>query len=178
MQQLCNLNSEGILISIIIPLFNIAKACDILRVNGPRGTFILRHTPDTDVVFLAKGTGIAPVKAVLGQLKHMPKELKPKSVKVFWGMQRSEDLYWNPCDVSDDLEFIPVLSRSDHTWSGARGYVQDVMMQKQADFENVQVYACGSDAMIRSSRAKIVFKNLKIKDFFSDAFVASGNERS
>ena len=71
-----------------------------------------------------------------------------------------------------------MLSRSDHTWSGARGYVQDVMMQKQADFENVQVYACGSDAMIRSSRAKIVFKNLKIKDFFSDAFVASGNERS
>lgn len=159
-------------------LFDGAQVGDLLRINGPRGSFMLRHTPDTHIIFLATGTGIAPIKAMIEHMENMPKELKPKSVKVYWGVRKQEDLYWNPCDVSDDLDFIPVLSRSDHTWSGERGYVQDVMMQKQADFENVQVYACGSDAMIRSSRAKIEFKNIKIKDFFSDAFVASGNERS
>ena len=115
---------------------------------------------------------------MLEQTENMPKELKPKSVKVFWGMRKPEDLYWNPRDVSDDLNFTPVLSRADKTWPGARGHVQDVMMQNQTNIENVQVYACGSDAMIHSSRAKAVANGLKTKNFFSDAFVVSGNDRS
>ena len=154
-------------------LFNRANIDDLLRIKGPRGTFILRHTPETDIVFLATGTGIAPVKAMLEQIKSLPKELKPKSVKVFWGMRKPEDLYWNPENVFTDLNFTPVLSQADKTWAGARGHVQDVMMQNSANIENVQIYACGSDEMIRSARVKTVANGLKIKNFFSDAFVVS-----
>ena len=159
-------------------LFDDAKVGDLLRINGPRGTFMLRHTPDTNIVFLATGTGIAPIKAMLEQIENMAEELKPKSVKVFWGMQKSEDLYWDPQNVFGDLNFTPVLSQSDRTWTGARGHVQDVMIENYANSENMQVYACGSDAMIRASRAKIVANGLAEKDFFSDAFVVSGNGRS
>ena len=159
-------------------LFGDAKVDDLLRINGPRGTFMLRHTPEADIVFLATGTGIAPIKAMLGQIANMPKELKPKSVKVFWGMRKSEDLYWNPQDVFGDLNFTPVLSQADKTWTGARGHVQDVMMENHTNIENIQVYACGSDAMIRSSREKLVDNGININNLFSDTFVASGNERN
>ena len=155
-------------------LFDSAKVGDLLRINGPRGTFLLRHTSDTDIVFLATGTGIAPIKAMLEQIKNMPQELKPKSVKVFWGMRNQEDLYFNPRDVFGDLNFTPVLSQENQTWTGAIGYVQDVMMQNQTNLGNTQIYACGSDTMIRSARAKTLGNGLNIKDFFADAFVESG----
>ena len=157
-------------------LFDKAKVGDLLRINGPRGTFILRYSTDNDIVFLATGTGIAPVKAMLERIDKIPEELKPKSVKVFWGMRSQEELYWDPQNLLGDLNFIPVLSRADEIWTGARGYVQDIMMKKHTKFENVQIYACGSEAMIRSSQAKAVANGLNIKSFFSDAFVVSGKE--
>ena len=155
-------------------LFNEAKVGDLLRINGPRGTFILRHTPNSDVVFLATGTGIAPIKAMLERIEEMPQALKPKSVKVFWGMRFRKELYWNPRDVFADLDYTPVLSQADEEWTGARGYVQDIMMQSQPDIKNIQIYACGSDAMIRSCRAQTIDYSLNINNFFADAFVVSG----
>ena len=158
-------------------LFDKAKVGDLLRINGPRGTFILRHAPDDDIVFLATGTGIAPIKAMLERIEKMPEELKPKSVKVFWGMRNREELYWDPRGLLSDINFKPVLSRADEFWAGARGHVQDVMLQNQTNIENVQIYACGSDAMIRSSQVKAEANGLSEKNFFSDAFVVSGKEQ-
>jgi len=155
-------------------LFDSAKVGDLLRINGPRGTFTLRHDPDSNIVFLATGTGIAPVKAMLERIEKMPKEFKPKSVKVIWGMRKLEELYWDPRDLFSDLDFTPVLSQADEAWAGARGHVQDIMIQNQTKVENAQIYACGSDAMIRSVKEKIVANGLNIKNFFSDAFVVSG----
>ena len=89
-------------------------------------------------------------------------------------MRNQEDLYFNPRDVFGDLNFTPVLSQENQTWTGAIGYVQDVMMQNQTNLGNTQIYACGSDTMIRSARAKTLGNGLNIKDFFADAFVESG----
>jgi CDP-4-dehydro-6-deoxyglucose reductase, E3 len=159
-------------------LFNNAKVDDLLRINGPRGTFILQSGPDTDIIFLATGTGIAPVKSMLEQIENMPKELKPNSVKVFWGMRYPQDLYWNPHNKFDNLNFIPVLSQANKMWTGAHGYVQDVMIKNMKNIENVQVYACGSDAMIRTSKSQLLNIGFNEVNFFSDAFVVSGVKRS
>ena len=158
--------------------FDEAKVNDLLRIHGPLGTFCLRHGPETTVVFLATGTGIAPVMAMLEELASLPEAERPDKVAVYWGGRSPLDLYCDPATHFDGAEVVTTLSRADGDWGGMRGYVQDhalALITRLGDPSNVQVYACGSDAMIRTSRAVMEVAGVPRHAFFSDAFVASNN---
>ncbi len=104
--------------------FQQAKINDLLRLNGPLGTFFLRQVAGLDLVFLATGTGIAPVKSMLEGMNALSVDEQPRSVTFYWGGREPQDLY---CDVSEfcgSARYVPVLSQADDTWSGARGYIQ------------------------------------------------------
>jgi CDP-4-dehydro-6-deoxyglucose reductase, E3 len=154
--------------------FGHARQNDLLRLNGPLGTFFLRKTAGLDLVFLATGTGIAPVKAMLGAIAYLPHEEQPRTVTVLWGGRRSEDFYLNMADIPLTFTFIPVQSRPCEGWDGARGYVQDALLNLGLNFRNTTVYACGSDAMIHGAKARLLKAGLPAKNFYSDAFVSSG----
>lgn len=153
--------------------FRHAKANDLLRLSGPLGTFFLRDTARSELIFLATGTGIAPVKAFLESIPDLPSDQKPKSVVVLWGGRSLSDIYLEVDKLPGNHKFIPVLSRPEKEWTGARGYVQNVLVSLEPDFNNARVYACGSDSMIRSARAVLLESGLSPKCFFSDAFVCS-----
>lgn len=153
--------------------FNQAKQNDLLHLNGPFGTFFLRDTANIDLIFLATGTGIAPIKAILGSMIAMPSNQYPKSVTVLWGGRTPKDLYWDTSTISLKHTFVPVLSRSDNNWTRAKGYVQDVLLDLNPDLNNSTVYACGSDLMINSARVRLIGAGLSPKRFYSDAFVCS-----
>ncbi len=155
--------------------FNRAKPNDLLRFNGPQGTFFLRETANVDLIFLATGTGIAPVKAMLGSMTHLLQNERPRSLLVLWGGRQLQDLYVNLADIPGSHSYIPVLSRPSSEWAGAAGYVQDVLLATKPDISNSVVYACGSDAMIQSAKARLMQAGLAEKCFFSDAFVSSGS---
>jgi CDP-4-dehydro-6-deoxyglucose reductase len=152
--------------------FEQAKANDLLRLRGPLGTFFLRGQAGKDLVLLATGTGIAPVKAVLEGMAGLADDVRPRSVVVYWGGRHREDLYWQPPE-QPGVRFAPVLSRADDTWSGACGHVQDVMLREHAYLADTLVYACGSDTMIHSAQAKLHLAGLPERQFHSDAFVCS-----
>jgi CDP-4-dehydro-6-deoxyglucose reductase len=154
--------------------FNQAKRNDLLRLNGPLGTFFLRETASIDLIFLATGTGIAPVKAMLESIIYRESDQRPRNVKVIWGGRHPQDLYMNVTDISGDHIYIPVLSRPSEDWAGAKGHVQDVLLNMAPDFANAVVYACGSDAMIHSAKIRLVEAGLPANRFYSDAFVSSG----
>jgi CDP-4-dehydro-6-deoxyglucose reductase len=153
--------------------FKQAKANDLLRFNGPLGTFFLRGLDQLHLVFLATGTGIAPVKAMLESLTHIAPEQAPQSVTVFWGGRTADDLYLDPQVIPAGHRFVPVLSRAAAGWAGARGYVQNAFLATQPDLACTAVYACGSDAMIRSAKASLLAAGLPDNRFFADAFVPS-----
>jgi CDP-4-dehydro-6-deoxyglucose reductase len=153
--------------------FQEAKANDLLRVRGPLGTFFLRDQTGKDLVLLATGTGIAPVKAILEGLDKVAANFQPRSVTVYWGWRNSEDFYWRPHELPR-VRFVPVLSRASADWIGARGHVQDVMLCDHHDhLPDTLVYACGSDVMIHSAQAKLCAAGLPNRQFHSDAFVCS-----
>jgi CDP-4-dehydro-6-deoxyglucose reductase len=153
--------------------FNHAKVNDLLRFNGPLGTFFLRSQNQLHLVFLATGTGMAPVKAMLESLTDASAESSPKSVTVFWGGRTAEDLYFDPKDIPGGHRFVPVLSRAAAGWTGVSGYVQKAFLAEQPDLANTVVYACGSDAMIRSAKISLLAAGLPVNRFFADAFVPS-----
>lgn len=154
-------------------LFKEAKINDLLRIEGPLGTFFYRKTNKTNIVFLATGTGIAPVKAILEQMDENDADLINKKIYLFFGGRTEEDLFWKPNFKNIKVNFVPVLSRSDKNWIGEKGYVQDAVLSKKIDIPDSVFYACGSEDMIKDSR-ELVMKNGLYEDaFYSDAFISS-----
>lgn len=154
--------------------FEQAKPNDLLRLNGPLGTFFLRKTAGRDLVFLATGTGIAPVKAMLESMAELPADQLPRSVHVLWGGRRTQDIYFDVTAPANlPLTYTPVLSREVPQWQGAIGYVQNIYLGARPVLDQVTVYACGSDAMIHSARTALTAAGLPERQFLSDAFVCS-----
>ncbi len=153
--------------------FEQVKINDLLRLCGPFGTFILNDVAGMDVVFLATGTGIAPVKAILESLPNRTSDDLPRSVTVYWGGRVAQDLYLDVAALPGNHRFIPTLSRADIAWAGERGYVQDAFRRHLTNIDNTVVYACGSDAMIHSARDALAELGLPTSRFHSDAFVCS-----
>lgn len=153
--------------------FERAQANDLIRIEGPFGTFFLRDEGPRDIVFLATGTGIAPVKALLEELAADPGRADRHRLSVFWGNREAENFVWDPVALGLDVGFHHLLSGPDGTWAGKRGYVQDAAINAGIDPEDTVVYACGSNAMIASARAALLALGLAPKRFFSDAFVSS-----
>lgn len=153
--------------------FKQAKVNDLLRLNGPLGTFFLRNLSQLDLVFLATGTGIAPVKAMLESLVGIAPEKAPKSVTVFWGGRTQADLYFDAQSIPAGHQFVPVLSRAGAGWIGVSGYVHNALLVSQPNLKSIVVYACGSAAMIHSAKASLMAAGLPETRFFADAFVPS-----
>lgn len=153
--------------------FERAKPGDLLRIEGPFGTFFLREDGPTDILFLATGTGIAPVKALLEELGSDPEQAARHRLRVFWGNREAESFCWDPAGLGLDVGFDRLLSGADADWNGARGYVQDAAIHQGFDADDTAVYACGSSAMIADARAAMLALGLPARRFFSDAFVSS-----
>jgi len=154
--------------------FNKAKENDLLRVEGPLGSFFLRETNKKNIIFLATGTGVAPVKSIIEDLENSDKDFSNKKVYIFVGARYEEDLFWSP-NLLKTLEiiYIPVLSRSKDDWVGKKGYVQNAVIDQNIDLTNSQVYACGSNEMIESAKIILTANALPENQFFSDAFICT-----
>ncbi len=153
--------------------FERAKPNDLLRIEGPFGTFFMRDEGPCDIVFIATGTGIAPVKALLEELAGDPVLAARHRLRVFWGNRAAESFCWDPVTLGLDVGFHQLLSGHDAGWGGKRGYVQDALRDDGVDPADTVVYACGSTAMIASARAMLSDLGLPARRFFSDAFVSS-----
>ncbi len=155
--------------------FNDAKPNDLLRLNGPLGTFFMRNTSGVDLIFLATGTGIAPIKSMLESLTNKANDQRPNSVTVLWGGREATDHYLDIKQIYTECDYIPVHSRPVADWTGAKGYVQDTLLKRTLYFSNCTVYACGSEAMIKSAKKQVLAAGLPPQRFYSDAFVSSEN---
>ena len=151
--------------------FKEAKINDLLRLEGPIGTFFLRDSSLKNIIFLATGTGIAPLKSILEGLDKSHEQYQNKNLWLIVGARYQDDLFWEPNLKNLNIKYIPVLSRQVNGWNGAKGYVQNIVLKQQIDLENTQVYACGSNDMINSAKDLFFKNNLKENNFFSDAFV-------
>lgn len=168
-------------------VFTEMKEKDILRFEGPFGSFFLRDTPslETPIIFLASGTGFAPVKSILEQAFHTKEHLALKNkIILYWGVRTKTELYM--ADLASkwqqqhgNFTFIPVLSDALPTdkWSGRKGLVHQAVLQDFDSLIDHQVYACGSPPMVKAAYADFTnLRNLPKEQFFSDIFSPSSGE--
>lgn len=158
-------------------VFTQMKEREILRFEGPLGTFFLREDSDKPIVLLATGTGFAPIKAIVEHAVH--KGLK-RPMTLYWGARRLSDIYKRELVEQWTREipgftFVPVLTREDQ-WTGRTGYVQDAVAQDLPDLSGHEVYACGSPAMVESAkRAFIANLGLPEDAYYADAFTTEAD---
>ncbi|MFC3456652.1 MULTISPECIES: CDP-6-deoxy-delta-3,4-glucoseen reductase [Massilia] len=161
-------------------VFGAMKERDILRFEGPLGTFFLREESDKPIVLLASGTGFAPVKALVEHLMHL-KSTRP--VRLYWGGRRPQDLYMDElCQAwtttLPDFQYIPVISDAlpEDNWTGRTGYVHAAVMQDIPDLSGYQVYACGAPVMVDAARSEYVAQcGLPADEFFADSFTTEAD---
>lgn len=152
--------------------FERAMPNDLLRFEGPFGTFFWRDDQVSSVIFLATGTGIAPVKAMLEELAARPVPYAG-TVKLFWGNRVQDSFCWSPGEIGLELVYTPLLSGPSKDWQGERGWVQNSARSNNPNMADVMVYACGSEQMIASARAVFTEGGLPERRFLADAFVIS-----
>ncbi|MBA4143349.1 MAG: CDP-6-deoxy-delta-3,4-glucoseen reductase [Nitrosospira sp.] len=155
---------------------------DILRFEGPFGTFFLREDSDKPIIFVAGGTGFAPVKSIVEHAFHV-ENLRGhgRQMVFYWGNRTRADLYlaelagrWQ--QEHDNFTFIPVLSEASpaDNWNGRTGLVHQTVMQDFDDLSGYHIYACGATAMVEAAHRDFTrLRGLAEEDFFSDAFTAS-----
>ncbi|WP_033394591.1 2Fe-2S iron-sulfur cluster-binding protein [Thiomicrorhabdus arctica] len=153
--------------------FDQAQVNDLLRIEGPKGTFFIRDAVKP-LVFLATGTGIAPIMSILTKIDQDSEFTQQHAIHLFWGNRYKEDFVWQPMFKNIEVSVEKVISKSDKDWGGETGYVQMIALEKLgAKLVVSDVYACGSNAMIQSSKQVFSDIGLPEKQFYSDAFVQS-----
>ena len=154
-------------------IFTQMKERDILRIKGPLGTFFLREDSDKPILFIASGTGYAPVKSIIEHALHVGIK---RPMHFYWGARKLADLYqlnlakqWE----THGIRFTPVLSEplaEDH-WQGKTGFVHQAVLEDYSDLSGHQVYACGGPVMIKAAHHDFTtLRGLPDEEFFSDAF--------
>jgi CDP-4-dehydro-6-deoxyglucose reductase len=158
-------------------VFGEMKEKEILRVEGPLGSFFLREDSDAPIVLLASGTGFAPIKAIV---EHMRAKGIVRPTVLYWGCRRKSDLYLHEWALEAAaalpwLRYVPVLSEPtpEDGWSGQTGLVHQAVMADLPDLSAHQVYACGAPVMVDSARADFVARcGLPEDQFLADSFTS------
>jgi NAD(P)H-flavin reductase len=128
---------------------------DLLEVTG-RG-FDLEEQGGKDLVFVAMGTGVAPLRSALRHVLNRKKDFG--ELVVLYGARtpdyfcyRNETESWERAGV----ELRQVVSRPDgHDWSGPTGYVQSLLDHVLPSLTSPVALICGSLAMMEQTRDRL-----------------------
>jgi len=160
------------------------KVRDILRLEGPLGTFFLREDSDKPIVMVASGTGFAPIKAMVEHVRGLIESKGfDRPITLYWGGRRPRDLYMNElCEqwaaAIPGFSYVPVVSDAlpEDGWRGRTGFVHRAAMEDIPDMSAMQVYACGAPVVVDSSRTDFITHcGLPEDEFFADAFVTAAD---
>ncbi len=161
-------------------VFGKMKERDILRFEGPQGTFFLREDSEKPIVLVASGTGFAPIKSILETAFHKG---IARPMTLYWGGRRPKDLYLDDLPAKwaaehPDFRYVPVVSDAlpEDGWTGRAGFVHLAVMEDYPDLSGHQVYACGVPVMVEAARRDFIGRcGLPEDEFYADSFTTQAD---
>ena len=162
--------------------YNEMEVKTILRIEGPLGSFYLREDSNKPIIFMAGGTGFAPIKGIIEYC--LAKDI-PREMYLYWGAQTERDLYLH--DMAQQwaksqprFQYVPVLSRveesrageskPDKPWQGRTGLVHQAIIDDFPDLSDFEIYAGGPPAMVYAGKDVFHDRGLPESRYYSDAF--------
>ncbi len=128
----------------------------VVQFHGPHGMFTLRQ-PHQDSVFIATGTGIAPVRGILQWLFAQPDRHGDREFWLLYGTRHETGLYYRDEflaieEAHPNFHYRLTLSRGGADWQGLRGYVQDHLREIVGGRRDIHAYICGLHQMVDANR--------------------------
>jgi len=155
-------------------VFDEMKEKDMMRIEGPLGSFYLREDSERPIILMAGGTGFAPIK---GMIEHALKVGITRPMHLYWGARTKEDIYMHELALSWSkqnplIRYTPVLSeaKEEDNWTGRTGLVHVAIMEDYADLSKHEIYGSGAPAMVYAGRDEFVKNGLDLEHYYSDAF--------
>ncbi len=155
-------------------VFKEMKEKALLRIKGPYGNFFLREDSERHSIFIAGGTGFAPVKGII---EHMIAKDDKRPVSIYWGVRTKTDLYMDELarkwtEEHEHIKYTPVLSEpmEEDNWKGKTGFVHEAILEDIKDFSDIDVYASGPPVMVQSVHKSFTQLGLPEERLYSDAF--------
>jgi CDP-4-dehydro-6-deoxyglucose reductase len=155
-------------------VFDKMKIKDILRIEGPHGQFYLREDSTRPIIFMAGGTGFAPIRGII---EHALAADCQRPMHLYWGARAKEDLYHDVvaqayADEHEQIQYTAVLSeaKDSDNWMGRTGYAHTAIMQDYPDLSAYEIYAAGPPVMVYAGRDHFPENQFKLKNYYSDAF--------
>ena len=137
--------------------FDGMKVGDHLQARGPLGAFTMRTPATTPLLFIAGGTGLAPVLALIEQQVRFDAK---RDMVLLWGMRRNSDFY--ALDALRDLlalapglhvrlvaELADDAARASERMTFEVGTVLDAVARDPAVLTGRDLYIAGPPAMLR-----------------------------
>lgn len=160
-------------------IFDNMKPKDIVRIEGPLGSFFLREDSDRPAILMAGGTGFAPIKGII---EHALNKNIKREFHIYWGAKSLTDLYFHEqvkqwASENENITYTPILDNleQDPDWQGQTGYVHDAVLKDFNDFSDVEVYASGPPVMVYAGRDAFVPYGMNPERYYSDAFEFSND---
>jgi len=155
-------------------VFETMREKDLLRLQGPLGTFFLRGDRCLPAILIGGGTGIAPLRSMV---EDDIARGSTRPLRLFWGVRARRDLYLqDECESwsqrHGDLEYTPVLSEPTEAddWHGATGWVHEVALAVARGMLDYEVYASGPPPMVEAVREAFAAHGLPADRLFYDSF--------
>ncbi|HYA37490.1 MAG TPA: CDP-6-deoxy-delta-3,4-glucoseen reductase [Candidatus Methylomirabilis sp.] len=155
-------------------VFTRMKEKDLLRFQGPLGTFFLREDSDRPAILVAGGTGFAPIKGIL---EHAFVRGMDRQLHLYWGVRAQRDLYLPDLPLEwarkyPNFRYTPVLSEPepDDRWNGRIGWVHAAMIADYPDLSRNEVYASGPPPMIQALKQAAKAHGLPDDGLYYDSF--------
>jgi NAD(P)H-flavin reductase len=151
--ELCIKQVEGGYVSTYF--FNL-KVGYVMPMEGPLGKFTIMEPLPDHVIFVATGTGVAPLRAQIYSLFEKGTE---KKISLFLGVRHEYEILFDEefkalAKKHPNFEYIPTISRPQN-WDGAKGYVQEQIKTRYPDPTGRQIYACGLVPMVNALKEEL-----------------------
>lgn len=150
------------------------KEKTLLRLEGPLGNFYLREDSPRPIIFVAGGTGFAPIKAII---EHAFAEGITRPMHLYWGAPTRSGLYLDMlarswAEQHHNLHYTPVLSQPlpQDRWCGEQGYVTAIVLRDHPEMGKFDVYASGPPALVQAAHRDFTAHGLAPENFHADPF--------
>jgi CDP-4-dehydro-6-deoxyglucose reductase len=155
-------------------VFNELQVKDLMRIEGPHGSFYLDDEGHRPIIMVAGGTGFAPMQAIL---EHAVEDNDPRPIHLFWGVRAKRDLYRDTlasewAEQHSHISYTPVLSEpmEEDNWQGETGFVHEAVLRAYPNIANYDVYMAGPPVMVNAAVEDFTAAGLPQEQMFSDSF--------
>ena len=153
--------------------FEYLKVGDEVKINGPYGDFRLSDT-DAPIVFIAGGSGMAPIKCILHYMKNTANNRK---ATYYFGANKVNELFLLDqmkefeSDLAD-FRFVPVVAspQENENWDGEKGLVTEAVKRNLTNASECEAYLCGSPGMIDAAIKVLAELGMGEERIFFDKF--------